>query len=1174
MVTFLATISATPSIAGAVETDWDFYGQWGVTDMATDRQTRNNIYVYEIENINGVVYIGGAFQKVVHRDAPDRPIDQAFIVAFDAASGDIISSFRPEINHPVYAISEHPTTGSILVGGEFTRVNGADQTALVALDPETGQTDPSFTGYVSRSGGARRAIVRGIDDDGTNIYVGGSFGRANSGASIQYRTNVAKFDANGNVDPAWRVNVGGGGIWDLVLSTDKQRVIFGGLFNRVNAASRPGIAMVTASNVGTLTPAFPTWQSVAAYCYAGYPGCVFVYDLDVQDGRLLVSGAEHFSSLHDDSTGQRTRLWNETNDTQAGLLDGDRVWRTRHGNDNTTGMYYAHNLHTNLPEVTTIARVATGAGGFEIEKGENDCVWIGGAIGGMDLATSPGTNKVRTHHVGFMCPHGTVVPESQLNINNWTIDPGLFIRGFHLVDKGRTYGVFGYTPAPNAIHHEVFLDGEFVGTDDDGSFALSHLEPDRTYSVKVRATDANGGVHNTTSTLVTETAGRGPKLDDAAGISVSQISDYTAAYHAGLANDERTNNTAITSNHNEGWWQIDLGSSQPLENLDLWARPGVPQQTRNVHVLVSDQPFTSDSLADAQAQSSLDVFLSGNGQYPATVDLDTTGRYVRLQISDTNYLSIGEVDIWGALDPGPETVPHPNPFVIPNLNVHNFELTDLGYTYGVFSYDPAFDAIRHDVYLDDVLVGSNNDGSFAFSELAAATTYVVELRAVDANGSKKSQSKTFTTNSPPRGPQLDNAAGVTVAQINDYTGSYPAQRANDDNTSNTSITKFGNEAWWQIDLGSSQSLADLELWARQGIPQQTRNIHVLVSDQPFTSDSLADAQAQSSVDVFLSGDGHYPAAVNLNTTGRYIRLQTNDSNYLSIGEVNLWGATNPGPETVPHPNPFVIGVAPPPGDLVCELELNGGDVDVKWTGNTPADSVVIYRTPQGANRFWRGKALAGDGSFTDTLDGSNYTYEIVERIGAQFGRVSDCGDIETPPPPPPSLVCDVSAANGDAVVSWTGQNAGADSVIVFRTPQGQGTFWRGKADAALGNFTDGSQPGTYDYEVREKTGQTVSDPIECGSVDVGPPEPVQPMLTCTVANVRGEAVLTFAGQTNADSVVIFRSTGGGQMFWRGKVDAAATDFTDSLRPATFDYEIRERTGAINTDPVSCGTVQG
>ncbi|MEZ5340537.1 MAG: hypothetical protein R2706_03555 [Acidimicrobiales bacterium] len=130
----------------------------GASPLATDRQTRNNIYVYEIENINGIVYVGGALQQVVHRDSPDQPIDQPFIAAFDAASGDPVATFRPVLDHPVYAITEHPTTGAIIVGGEFTMVNGQPQTGLVALDPLTGATDTSYDVDIVL-GGSWRATV-------------------------------------------------------------------------------------------------------------------------------------------------------------------------------------------------------------------------------------------------------------------------------------------------------------------------------------------------------------------------------------------------------------------------------------------------------------------------------------------------------------------------------------------------------------------------------------------------------------------------------------------------------------------------------------------------------------------------------------------------------------------------------------------------------------------------------------------------------------------------------------------------------------------------------------------------------------------------------------------------------------------------------------------------------
>lgn len=422
------------------------YAPWGVTNLTSDRQTRNRIYVYDIENINGVVYVGGAFQEVVHRDSPNKPIEQPFLVAFDAASGDIVSSFRPQLNHPVYAILEHPVTGSVIVGGEFTEVNGRARNGIVALDPETGATDTRFKTRVGL-GTTRRAVVRGLDTDGTSIYVGGGFNRAYDTIKTIGCSNLVKTNLSGITDTSWPPSVAGGGVWAVALSTDQDRVVVGGRFNRIDGVSRPGVGMVAASGSGALTNTFTSWGQVAPYCYGGYPGCIFVYDLDVADGKVLITGAEHFSSLHDDGTGTRLKLWAETNDTQAGLLFEGRAWVVRHGRDNTTSVWHAYDLDDYTVSVNPRGRISSGAGGFAYEPGANSCVWMGGTIGAMDLKSTPGTSKVGVYNVGFMCPPGTPVPDSELDINNWETPDGLMMWRYRITAQGSTFGVFAYEPA-------------------------------------------------------------------------------------------------------------------------------------------------------------------------------------------------------------------------------------------------------------------------------------------------------------------------------------------------------------------------------------------------------------------------------------------------------------------------------------------------------------------------------------------------------------------------------------------------------------------------------------------------------------------------------------------------------------------------------------------------------
>lgn len=400
---------------------WEFYSRWGVASLAADRETANRIYIYAIERVGDTMYVGGAFEQVVQRGKRSRPVDQSFLAAFDANTGDYIKEFTPTLNHPVYSIAVHPVTGSLLVGGEFTEVNGTTRGGLVALDPVTGTIDASFTARVYTTAGGR-ATVRGIDSDGTHIYIGGGFTRVNDGARTLVRHNLAKFTLDGTLVD-WKPHVGGGGVWDVALSTDQQRLFVGGRFNSVDGTSRPGLAMLDAGDASQYD-AFRGWSDVARYCYVGYPGCVFVYDLEVDGGHLLVTGAEHFSSLHDDTTGERLYVWPDPHDTQAGYLDGDYVWITRHGRERDSGLWYARSRATGEYLVVSAGQgPSRGAGGFAFEKGPSGCMWFGGTLAAVDLAEVAGTSRIGIDHMGFLCPPGTTVPPSTVSIDDVLAPP-------------------------------------------------------------------------------------------------------------------------------------------------------------------------------------------------------------------------------------------------------------------------------------------------------------------------------------------------------------------------------------------------------------------------------------------------------------------------------------------------------------------------------------------------------------------------------------------------------------------------------------------------------------------------------------------------------------------------------------------------------------------------------
>ena len=101
-----------------------------------------------------------------------------------------------------------------------------------------------------------------------------------------------------------------------------------------------------------------------------------------------------------------------------------------------------------------------------------------------------------------------------------------------------------------------------------------------------------------------------------------------------------------------------------------------------------------------------------------------------------------------------------------------------------------------------------------------------------------------------------------------------ASRAVDGNTngifrdSSTTHTATQAQPWWQVDLGSVSNITHVNLYNRTDSCCRFRlsDFYVLVSDTPFTTNSLSSNLSNSNVDSFhfgpTAGD---PTRININT---------------------------------------------------------------------------------------------------------------------------------------------------------------------------------------------------------------------------------------------------------------------------------------------------------------------
>jgi hypothetical protein len=136
--------------------------------------------------------------------------------------------------------------------------------------------------------------------------------------------------------------------------------------------------------------------------------------------------------------------------------------------------------------------------------------------------------------------------------------------------------------------------------------------------------------------------GLGPRINLAQGKTASMSSTYPNSA-ASRANDGDTDGNgeakvAHTNSELNPWWQVDLGTSQPIESVTVWNRTdGSGNRLANWVVKTS---------ADGSNWTWTSAVQTGTGGPTFNVPVGKTARFVRIQLNGTNFLHLAEVQVW------------------------------------------------------------------------------------------------------------------------------------------------------------------------------------------------------------------------------------------------------------------------------------------------------------------------------------------------------------------------------------------------------------------------------------------------------------------------------------------------------------------------------------------------
>ena len=444
----------------------------------------------------------------------------------------------------------------------------------------------------------------------------------------------------------------------------------------------------------------------------------------------------------------------------------------------------------------------------------------------------------------------------------------------------------------------------------------------------------------------------------ALGKTASQ-SSVNSTYNAFFALDGNTSGyfadgpMAHTNDDYQAWWQVDLSTVYNITSINIWNRldPGGETRVSNFYVLISDTPFSSPDLNVTRNQPGVSsYYISGPAGRPSTINVYRSGRYVRVQLTATNYLNIAEVQVFArsiaptttniaigktasqsstygtynasfAIDGNTSGYIANGSITHTNNDYQAWWQVDLNAVYNITSIniwnrlDPGGETRVSNFYVlvsdspfssNDINTAKNQPGvsSYYISGPAGSPSTVnvyrtgryIRVQLTATNYLNIAEVQVFSGGLAPATTNI--AIGKTASQSSTYS-TYNASFAIDGNTSGYFVngpmahTNNDYQAWWQVDLGSVYDISSVNVWNRLDPGGETRvsNFYILVSDNPFLSTDLNTARNQSGVSsYYISGPAGSPSTINVFRSGRYVRVQLTATNYLNIAEVQVFSS--------------------------------------------------------------------------------------------------------------------------------------------------------------------------------------------------------------------------------------------------------------------------------------------
>jgi PKD repeat protein len=193
--------------------------------------------------VGHIVYAAGQFTRARPAGSPagSNETVRNNLLAYDVRTGQLITSFVPDLNAQAMVVAASPDGSRIYVGGDFDRANGQARYGIAAYSTATGQLLDTFRPIVGSQ-------VRAIAATNTTVYIGGyNFGVAGGAA----RGFLAAFDAADGRVTSWAPVVNNT-VNALAVVNNGAAVVIAGHMTSLNGTGVAGLGQVNATTGATL----------------------------------------------------------------------------------------------------------------------------------------------------------------------------------------------------------------------------------------------------------------------------------------------------------------------------------------------------------------------------------------------------------------------------------------------------------------------------------------------------------------------------------------------------------------------------------------------------------------------------------------------------------------------------------------------------------------------------------------------------------------------------------------------------------------------------------------------------------------------------------------------------------------------------------------------------------